>query len=387
MTDFVFTGNPYTPSGSFTFQIYTIIHDATGVGSVLIAQTSVSGANQAIGVGAISLTGLSPTQHIINRIGVGSIDFKQTSAVEFIVNHVGVGSIQVRWLSWVTHPIQKVGIGGIPATASSAVEYIPYLFNPGVDPQFNLVEIYTGCGYYGGATDCRERSRNHHVLTSVNGAQVVKMEPTYNGGVYALDGVNQYISSDVGISIAPSSSDFTMEARIYPNNITADGGIGFIGTFGSSAGEIAFILTANYGLVGYVNDGLGTTISVATADAVVGNQTWTHVAFSRSASELTLFVDGVKLAYTAIGATSFIPVEQYFVGYAFYNGLDTYFKGFIEDVIYCRADKYPSEFTPRERSYRYELPIDSREFEERKQKRPARPRALNQNYFINRIGI
>ncbi len=384
MTDFIFGPSGYTPSTNFVFA--EIIHDATGVGAILLAQTSEAGANQSTGIGAATLSGLSPTQYIPNRIGVGAVTLGQASAVEFIVNHVGVGAIKLRWMSWVDHPIQKVGVGAIPATTTSAVEYIPYLFNPGVDPQFNLVEIYTGCGYYEGDTDCRDRSRNHHTLTAMNGAQVVQVEPTYNGGVLAFDGIDDCVSSGSGISVSPSSSDFTFEARIYPDGLTADGGVGYIGTYGSSAGEVLLVMTANYGLIGYVNDGLGTTFTIATADAVIDDQVWTHVAFTRGASELSLYVNGVKLTSTAIGSESFLPNDQIFIGYAFY-GSNCFFKGKIEEFIYARAEKYATEFTPRERSYRYELPIGTREFEERKQKRPAKPRALNQNYFVQRTGI
>ena len=180
-----------------------------------------------------------------------------------------------------------------------------------------------------------DNSSNNFTLT-VNGNTSVQRFSPFNptapystatiGGSGYFDGTGDYLSAASNAAFDLGSSNFTIEAFIYPLSFTN----GY-----SIASRYAYISPTAYGWVlRAVN---ATTIRFVRGNDVILDGTttinlnaWNHVAVSRSGSTLSIYVNGVRAA-TATGISNFSDATSVFQSGATNTSTD-YVNGYISNL-------------------------------------------------------
>jgi hypothetical protein len=141
------------------------------------------------------------------------------------------------------------------------------------------------------------------------------------------------VSSNVALT--PGSGDFTIECWIYPTAAFST----FNGIFvGDTTGAMNFGKIS--GGIGLRSSGVADIIS-ATAPSI--NQ-WTHIAITRSGTDVRLFYDGVQQGSTVTNSTNFAQSTVYLGD----NGAGTaYWNGYLSNLRFVKGTAlYTSNFTP-----------------------------------------
>jgi len=189
-------------------------------------------------------------------------------------------------------------------------------------------------------------STNDHAITPNGGVSIQPFAPydyaaysaTNHGGSVYFDGTGDYLSvsstSDFGFG---TSTDFTLEAWIYPTTGTGDRGLfDFRTTVNEDA---AFFIDASTGRLAIWNG----VLYGATGTVVSANQ-WHHVAFVRSGSTTTAYLDG-GVDFTTTASLDFGTTKPLNIG-GTALGAGSYFTGYFADYRIIRGTAvYTSEFT------------------------------------------
>jgi hypothetical protein len=155
-----------------------------------------------------------------------------------------------------------------------------------------------------------------------------------NGGSGYFDGTGDYLSLASNADLTPASGDFCVECWIYPIAFGTYNGI-FVG---NAVGGFFF---------GKLTGGIGLRISatsdVISATAPSTNQ-WTHVAITRSGTDVRLFYNGVQQGSTVTNSTNFAQSATY-IGTDGSGG--SYWNGYISGLRFVKGSAvYTSNFTP-----------------------------------------
>jgi hypothetical protein len=167
------------------------------------------------------------------------------------------------------------------------------------------------------------------------------------GGRVYFDGINDYLSVSDNAALELSSSSFTVEAWVYMTANAPTNGACVISKSGTnSIGPFAIIVepVTNY-LIGYGStNGSSWGIGAFSTTVVVQNR-WNHVAWVRSGSTFTLYLNGVSVA-TASNAGALVDNgESVKIGWC--NYVSTYFKGYISNLrIVAGTAIYTGAFSP-----------------------------------------
>jgi len=155
-----------------------------------------------------------------------------------------------------------------------------------------------------------------------------------NGGSGYFNGNPDALTLSSNAAFSPGTGDFTIECWVYRtvawdtyNPIFVVGGTNGI-WFGKT--DTGFGLRA-YGVANLIT---------ATAPSL---NTWTHVAVSRSGTNLRLFYDGVQQGSTVTNSTNF----PQFGGYVGWDGTTVWFNGYISSLRLVKGTAvYTANFTP-----------------------------------------
>jgi hypothetical protein len=163
--------------------------------------------------------------------------------------------------------------------------------------------------------------------------------PSVYGGSMYFDGTGDYayFTGSPGTTL---SGDFTIEAWVYPINFSAGRSILCIGDSFSNPGAMFYLASDGKLGIAYANARNFTGSTVATINA------WNHVAFVRSGSTITGYLNGasqgtLSTSNTFSGTTSYIGAELYNGGI---GGVIMY--GYLSDLSITKAAKYTSVFVP-----------------------------------------
>ena len=159
------------------------------------------------------------------------------------------------------------------------------------------------------------------------------------GGSGYFDGSGDYLSYTGG-STTTLSGDYTVEAWVYLNNLSAAQPILCIGDDYYSG--LGFFVNTSGKLYMYGN---GAAVATGTGTSVTAN-TWTHVAFVRSGSTITLYVNGVSQG-TATNSSTYSGTTT-LIGREVYSGsVGVQYSGYISNFRLVNGTAvYTSSFTP-----------------------------------------
>ena len=139
--------------------------------------------------------------------------------------------------------------------------------------------------YPGSGNTWSDLTSNSHDLTLING-------PSYSstdGGLIDFDGSNDYATTSGSSTVSINASqDFSFDAwiKIDDNGINS---ISNIGDYYLSSGFVFYTASISRNLSVWTNNGLAFSSGAVTLNA------WAHVAFSRSGSTVTVYLDGTSV--------------------------------------------------------------------------------------------
>jgi hypothetical protein len=154
-------------------------------------------------------------------------------------------------------------------------------------------------------------------------APTAAYSPSVNGGSMYQIGTTDYVQSESSADVSAWSTDFTIECWIYP---TALSGTNCIWTNSTSNSDG---MTAGYTRDGRIILGLYGVNETVSATGLIKNNTWHHVAWVRSGSNVNIYLNGVSVATPTTANLETTTTKPMTVGGEFQTTGDTSFPGYI----------------------------------------------------------
>ena len=175
-----------------------------------------------------------------------------------------------------------------------------------------------------------------NVLNTFGSAAISTAQSKFGVSSISFNGTSDYllIPNTSGLNLL--QGDFTIEAWIY---VTSSAASGFIITFGNEAAtRIEFGYNSSRQLILDIY-GVGTSTFTGSAFSL---NTWTHVAFVRSGSTITGYINGTSTGTTSSSAILGNATGGITIGR---DNSTTYFTGYIDDLRVTKYARYTSGFT------------------------------------------
>ena len=202
-------------------------------------------------------------------------------------------------------------------------------------------------------SDLNDDSSNGHTGSAAGNATISSSYSKFGGNSLYLDGTGDYVSYGDDNSFEFGSGDFTMEAFIYPTDLSHHSVTKVIlGKFSGSGHNMAFVFgvsNTNYLQFFYSASGNGVVGYFTSSTTEITTGQWYHVAVTRKGNTGYLFVDG-NLETTFSFTSSIADVGTHLlVGAATNYGGGApggTFAGYIDDVRIIKGTAlYISSFT------------------------------------------
>jgi hypothetical protein len=215
-----------------------------------------------------------------------------------------------------------------------------------IDPFLSSVSLLLHFDGANNGTTFVDSSSSNNTVTAFGNAVTSTTALKYGSASGYFDGDGDYLRFVDSGALDFGTGDFTVEAWIHPTSLVADGSI--LGGVGPTNGDFTFALRS------------ATQLSIGrnwiawdstTSGFTFSTNTWYHVAVSRTAGVVKIFVDGVEYfsgantqsyniqnTYVAVGARQLTSgVESY--GY--------FFSGYIDELRVTKGiGRYTAAFTP-----------------------------------------
>jgi len=201
------------------------------------------------------------------------------------------------------------------------------------------------------STTFTDSSYNAKIVTAVGSAQISTAQSKFGGASMYFDGAS-YATTPAHADFALGAGYFTEEVWVYPTNAAA--GTNFYGTFyqnitgqnqiGTAANATVNLALANMRPTATIFTAANTNVGAITAASTIAVNAWSHLAYVRSGSAFTLFVNGA-VAGTATSAeacntsTRVMPIGADSTG-------NCKFQGYIDDLRITKQALYTAAFTP-----------------------------------------
>jgi len=184
-----------------------------------------------------------------------------------------------------------------------------------------------------------DNSANSATITNVGAA--VKSQNPFQKNTYSsmlFDGTGDYLAVPAGPQFNFGTGDFTIEAWVYPQQLTTDWFI----ISASGTGGLFFGYAPSTGGYGWGRAAIAWDYQPATSKTL---NAWQHVAISRSGTSMRIFVDGVQQGTTQTNSTAYnLSVTSTTIGS---QGSSYVMTGYIDDLRITRGyARYTANFTP-----------------------------------------
>jgi len=197
-----------------------------------------------------------------------------------------------------------------------------------------------------------DNSTNNFAITVTGTPSVQRFNPfgtstAYStsviGGSGYFDGSGDYLSAGNQTALHLGSGNFTVEMWLYKNSN---------GSYMTACGDLLTGSTNTFQILGdfggtkiaWYNAAVNNFTLTSTASIPVG--AWTHIAFVRSSTTLTLYVNGVSDS-TASLSTNYNATTSFFVGHTPELIAGRYWDGYISNLRIVKGTAvYTAAFTP-----------------------------------------
>jgi len=206
-----------------------------------------------------------------------------------------------------------------------------------------------------GSTTFTDSETIPKTVTANGNAQISTAQSKFNGSSGYFDGTGDYLSVPDSDDFAFGSGDFTIDFWVKRNSINTE--VMFMHQYQNNQNEFRCTSNASNNLYFYQYAG-GYQFYYYSANGVLADTNWHHVAFTRSGNTGYIFLDGVSLSLTAhaafSGSLSNIP-GTFYVGASFYGetGIpSTVLNGYIDEFRVSKGiARWTSNFTPPTSAY------------------------------------
>jgi hypothetical protein len=196
-----------------------------------------------------------------------------------------------------------------------------------------------------------DNSTNAFTVTPSGNAAVTSFSPfaplaeysaSSNGGSGYFDGNGDYLSTANNGALDFGSGDFTVECWFYRiASSNADEALVFFS--GSSSAYAGFRLASTYLLMS-TN---GSTWLFADAVWSINNNSWNHLAVTRSGSTVRVFLNGSIVVTKTISGSLYSSGTQYFVGLYQFSSTNYFYAGNLSSLRILKGTaQYTATFTP-----------------------------------------
>lgn len=184
--------------------------------------------------------------------------------------------------------------------------------------------------------------------TAQGNAQIDTAQSVFGGASMLLDGTGDYLSTPDHADFELGSGDFTVDFRVRFNSISAPHAlVGKWSTAGSPRSWLIYLNDANT-LQFYwsTNGSVGGTGSPKSFSWTPSTATWYHVACTRAAGSLRMFINGSQIGATeSVSATFFDGAADVTVG-GTHNGA-ALLNGWIDELRISKGiARWSDNFTP-----------------------------------------
>jgi hypothetical protein len=231
------------------------------------------------------------------------------------------------------------GIGYYPVVSTNDPYYdkVSLLLNGDTDVDTNFANVsllLTG-------NDLLDKSNNKATVTTYGNAAVTSINKKFGTGSYYFDGNRDYLTSTWSTLFSFGTGDFTVEFWCYPQNLsgTSSASQKSIFDLGSSGFQIG-IFPSNIHIAQNMVADLTDFNS-----SIIQNNTWFHVALSRSSNVTRCFINGVQAGSNYSDSTNYTG-STFVIGAHFaVTSLD--FQGYVDDLRITKGiARYTTNFTP-----------------------------------------
>jgi hypothetical protein len=205
------------------------------------------------------------------------------------------------------------------------------------DPFIGSVSLLLHGNGTNGSTTITDSSLTPKTVTAVGNAQISTAQSKFGGASIAFDGTGDYLTVPSSLEFAFGTQDFTVEAWVYFGNLTSfssiagsrDGGNTLTGwTIGLNSSEAPYFYTNSFNIQG----------------SALSQNTWHHIAVTRSGTSLKMFANGTQAGSTATDSRDY--TNQTFAVGATIDG-NQVFNGYIDDLRITKGiARYTANFTP-----------------------------------------
>jgi hypothetical protein len=185
-------------------------------------------------------------------------------------------------------------------------------------------------------------------LETVGNAQISTSVKKYGTGSIALDGTGDYLQGPNNPNLQMGSGSFTIEMWLYTPSLPS----AYKRVFGITAPTISAATDESVNLEITNTNKMGATCVVGstyysvTDTTDIPTNTWTHWAFVRNGSTITLYRDGTSVSSTSISGTSnWSTTFNVYVGRWVSSSARDY-NGYIDDLRITKGvARYTANFT------------------------------------------
>lgn len=195
-----------------------------------------------------------------------------------------------------------------------------------------------------------EDDMGRHTLTAAGDAVRSTSGPKYGVGCLALGGNGDYLTAPDSKDFEFLDNDFTIEAWIYPGGAGTYRAITAKSSRNDGSGAGSFVVQINdsnklYCGASDVTTGFSVSI-IGSTDVVAGQ--WHHVAFTRSGSVFTIWLNGQSQGTASSSLTLLNNAQVLTIGCIGYTGgsFVSYFNGKIDDLRISKICRYTASFYP-----------------------------------------
>jgi hypothetical protein len=219
-----------------------------------------------------------------------------------------------------------------------------------VDPLFNNVSLLLHGNGVNGSTSITDNSPTPKTVTAVGNAQISTAiaDPFGNStrGVLALDGAGDYLQVADTSDLRLGSDDFTVETWV---NLTVGTASVYwmskYSIFVGGSGVVFAVLRNNHPTNPRGFFAIFGTSAAFFGSNLIADNTWHHLAFTRSSGSVRAFVDGVQAGTVFANSLNIADTAALRIGAS--NDSDAFANGYIDDLRITKGvARYTANFTP-----------------------------------------
>jgi len=171
---------------------------------------------------------------------------------------------------------------------------------------------------------------------------------TEDTGSVFFDGTGDYLTVANSTDFNYGSDDFSIEAWVYyPSSASDSDNHGIASHYITSGNKRSWLFMLSGATPSFLasSDGTSGNLITVSSSVDVADDTWTHVAVSRTGTTLTIYVNGVQRAQNSSWHSSIYSNTDNPVEIGGYNSGTNTFDGFISNLRICKGHRvYTSNF-------------------------------------------